>query len=510
LGAWVFVALLLVPGQLAWLYLLRGPLLLTREATLVWGQVTLGAAAVAMLALLRSTPANAIRLTPRAGLAIVIGGTLALQAAAVFLLAPMLSDDLSRYRVDGRMWLDGTSPYATTPEAYFRGRAPDPVDALLPYRDWHSIYPPLSQLTFAAARWADDRIVPAAIGGNAPAHGAPAGAKDDAGGARSSHSRTAPGWRDRVADPAVRRHTVVFRSTFAAFAVAAVAILALALRRAGESPWYAAVLGWNPLLTLETGGMGHQDAVGVFLLAATLAAAASRRFRFAAVTLALACAVKPHAALLMPFLWRQAHEQRSFRAGRRVVLVFVATLAVAFLPPLLYQHGWAGWLGSASHFARAWEANALVYESFKALFGDGDAGRQMERAKDAARLVGLLVVLGMGMLLWQSRATLAEAGYWLFMLLMLVAPVVYPWYLAWVLVFVPMIRGPQGFAALTWAATAAMSYTIWRDATWIWSVPPRWLAAEYLPVLCVLAIEVLRLARVVPLGRAVQNPRGES
>jgi hypothetical protein len=491
LAAWVLLVLLLMPGQLVWLCLLRDGRLLAGESTLVWGQLVLGAAAAAMLALLRTTPPDAIRLTPRAGVAGVVGGTLLLQAAAVALLAPALSDDVSRYRVDGRMWLDGVSPYATAPQDYFAGRTPDPVDSLLRYQDWRSIYPPVSQLVFAAARWVDDRVVaPPTTPATRPRAGA---------------AVAPPGWRDRVLDGDVRRRTTVFRATFALLAVAAVALMAAALRRAGESPWHAALLGWNPLLTLEVGGMGHQDAIGVFLLAVTLAAAASRHFKGSAVALALACAVKPHAALLLPFLWRQAHEQRSFRAGRRVVLVFLATLAVAFVPALLYRGGFAGWSASLSHFARSWEANGLVYESFKSLFGDGDAGRQMERAKDAARLFGLLVALGMGLLLWQSRATLAEAGYWLFVLLMLFAPVVYPWYLAWVLVFVPLVRGSQGFAALTWSATAAMSYTIWRDAAWIWSVPPRWLVAEYLPVLCVLAIEVLRLARVVPLGRAVQN-----
>jgi hypothetical protein len=100
---------------------------------------------------------------------------------------------------------------------------------------------------------------------------------------------------------------------------------------------------------------------------------------------------------------------------------------------------------------------------------------------------------------------LAEAGYWLFMVLLLCAPVVYPWYLIWILAFVPLLRGPQGFAGLVWAATAAMSYTLWRDATWIWSVHPAWLTAQYLPVLCVIAIEVARLARVVPMRRILHQ-----
>jgi hypothetical protein len=87
--------------------------------------------------------------------------------------------------------------------------------------------------------------------------------------------------------------------------------------------------------------------------------------------------------------------------------------------------------------------------------------------------------------------------------LLLFAPVVYPWYLLWPIAFVPLLRGPQGLAGLVWAATAGLSYSLWRDAGWIWSVRPGWLVAEYLPVLVVLAVEGMRLARLVPMGRVV-------
>lgn len=50
----------------------------------------------------------------------------------------------------------------------------------------------------------------------------------------------------------------------------------------------------------------------------------------------------------------------------------------------------------------------------------------MERAKDTARLVSLLAVLATGLFLWQSRARLAEAGYWLFVVLLLGTPLAYP------------------------------------------------------------------------------------
>jgi len=482
---WIALTIILLPGQLLWLWFLRDERLLAQESTLIWGQLALACATIALLALLKTTPRSAIRLAPRTSALIVVGGTLLLQAAAVLLLAPVLSDDLFRYRLDGRTWLTGQSPYATPPAEFLSNHTGDPVDRLVPYRDWRTIYPPASQVVFAALRWLDDRLVP------------PAAAPQV-----STENLT---WRQRLTEPAVRRHTVVFRAAFALFAVAAVALLASTLARACQSVWWAALLGWNPLLTLECGGTGHQDAIGLFLLAATLCAARARRFKTAAVALALAAGIKPVAILLLPFLWRTTHEELSFRGGRRILLVFVAALATIFVPPLLWQHGWIGLRDTLHHFGRAWEANGMLYQSVKTLLGAGDAGRQMERAKDAARLLAAVAGLAIGLFLWQARARLAEAGYWLFIVLLLCAPVAYPWYLIWVLAFVPLLRGPQGYAALIWSATMAMSYTVWRDAPRTWSVPPAWLAAEQLPVLLALAIELTQLARVRPMSRVATS-----
>jgi hypothetical protein len=483
---WIALVILLLPGQILWLWTLRGRRLLDSDQSLIWGQLTLGLAAAALLALLKTTRPDSIRLPARSSGVIVIGGTLLLQLFAILWLAPVLSDDLFRYRLDGRMWLSRTSPYSTPPEVFLKDHPPDPADALVPYRDWRTVYPPVSQAFFTLARWIDDRLF--SPGASPPKLG----------------STTA--WRTRATEPDVLRRTRVIRALFALIAVAAVAVIVTILRASGESPWWAAVLGWNPLVTLEVGGMGHQDALGALLLALTILAARRRHFRAAAVALALACGVKPVAALLLPFLWRQAHEEDSFRAGRRMLLVFAVTLAVAF-SPLAFRHGLSGWRQTLLHFGHRWEANGFFYESFRALFGAGDQGRQMERAKDAARLLALLAILSIGLFLWQSRARLAEAGYWLFLVLLLCAPVAYPWYLIWILTMIPLLRGPQGYAGLVWAATAAMSYTLWRDAHWIWSVRPKWLTAEYLPVLIVMALEAVRLARLVPLRRTLATPR---
>src|SRR5437879_1299908 len=96
LAVWVLLFLILLPGQLFWIFSLRGGRILCSDATLIWGQAILGLATIGVMASLKSTPAGALRLSPRAGAGIVIGGTILLQFASICLLAPALSDDLFR------------------------------------------------------------------------------------------------------------------------------------------------------------------------------------------------------------------------------------------------------------------------------------------------------------------------------------------------------------------------------------------------------------------------------
>jgi len=210
---------------------------------------------------------------------------------------------------------------------------------------------------------------------------------------------------------------------------------------------------------------------------------------------ALAIGIKPLAIVLLPFLCLGV--DRTHR--RRVMLVFAACAIAIFLPAMCIQHGYLGWLESIRIFSRQWEANGSIYELIKSTFGQGGDGWAMEHAKTSARLLGATMLLLCGALLWHRRASFEEAGYWIFLILLLFSPVVYPWYLLWMLCFAPLLRGPQGRTGLVFSGTVAMSYVLWHLPQWV--MPGRMLAVEYLPVYAVLLGEIL--ARSLRLRGAV-------
>jgi hypothetical protein len=273
--------------------------------------------------------------------------------------------------------------------------------------------------------------------------------------------------------------------------LACVAVLLCVLRCARRSPWYAILLGWNPLFVIETGGMGRVDVVGVLFVLLTIRALQSRRPILATAMLALAAGVKPHVVLLAPFLLRDA-----IAAGARVQLKWLIVAFVCFLAlvysPMLYQQGYRGWLRTSHVYATSWEANGSIYDLIKSTADDTD-GVAVQVAKDRARMLATVMVVVTMLIAWFGRANLATAGYWVFLVALLFSPVVYPWYLLWVLCFVPLLRGWQGITALVWAATVGVSYLLWRTSDWV--LPTRWLLVEYVPVYATLMLEVGWLVR---------------
>src|SRR5207253_11381503 len=122
---WCAAVACLFAGQMVWMALLRGPRVMRSDGVLIGGQIALGTIVLLIAFLLRTTPAGAIRLPRHMSEAVILIGAAALQFAAVALLRPALSEDVLRYRIDGRMWLAGVSPYATAPTDFAQRDAGD-------------------------------------------------------------------------------------------------------------------------------------------------------------------------------------------------------------------------------------------------------------------------------------------------------------------------------------------------------------------------------------------------
>jgi alpha-1,6-mannosyltransferase len=273
-----------------------------------------------------------------------------------------------------------------------------------------------------------------------------------------------------------RAVTSMHESTFAlkvAFVVCDLAIVfvlldVLRFTRQGEH-WVLAY-AWHPLLAIEVAGSGHVDIVGVLLLLVS-AAALLRRWRpIAAIALGMAVAVKLLPIVLLPLYWKRVR----MRDGALVAIV----LGLLYVPFL--NHGRIP-LGSLGTYVQRFRFNGPVFAT-------------LERVTAPQIVVGLAVLVGFLTAIWMRRKSTEkslDAFAWPMAASLLCAPVVYPWYLLWLL---PFIRSTSTVPIMIWTLSIIPTYYVWhlRIVGRPWLVPDWIMMLEYGSVAVAAAIIALR------------------
>jgi hypothetical protein len=252
--------------------------------------VAVGLFAVAVLA--------TVGLTGRRVLLVVLAGGLLLQLAALG-AGPSSSDDVNRYVWDGKVQLAGIDPYRYPPSAPQLQRLrepplfyptaghcswplPDGICSRVNRPDVHTIYPPVAEAAFTAARLA-------------------------------SFGRS--------------------DGPFPLQLLAGLGSLAVALllaRRAlaeGRPAWTVAVWAWCPVTAVELANNGHIDWLAALAMAAGLVCYRRGRPVLAGGLVGAAIATKLYPALILPALLR--------RHPVRVLAAAVGLVTISYLPHVL-------------------------------------------------------------------------------------------------------------------------------------------------------------------------------
>ena len=282
-----------------------------------------------------------------------------------------------------------------------------------------------------------------------------------------------------------RAITTIHESVFAlkvAFVVCDLAIVFVlldVLRSSGQGAQWVLAYAWNPLLAIEVAGSGHIDIVGALLLLISFAALGRRWRAVAAVTFGLAVAVKFLPIVLLPLYWRRVR----IRDGVLAAVVF-GLLYVPFL-----NHGRIP-IGSLGTYVQSFRFNDPVFAT-------------LERVAAPQLVVGLAVLVGLLTAIWlrkKSAAWSSDAFAWPMAASLLCAPVVYPWYLLWLL---PFLRSDSTLPIIIWTVSIIPTYYVWHLRTLgrPWIVPGWIMLLEYGSVAAAGAIIVLRR-----LTTTVQQP----
>ncbi len=338
---------------------------------------------------------------------------------ALFPTVPDLSDDAFRYIWDGWLSSQGENPYARVPaDAELSHLQGDRLFTEMNSPLYFSIYPPLSQILFL-----------------------PAGA---------AHAHI--GWPGSF---------YVLKATILLLEITGLALLLQALRRTGRRLAPFVLYAWNPLVLVAVAGNAHSEGammLGVGLLVWGLS---SRSPWASGLGVAAAGMVK-----VVPFAWSLLLLRFSaLRWGWRRTAIAAATaagLSVALLLPFWFPGLWSRVTTSAELYVRHFEFNAGLYFLLKEI-GVRWTGEDPSAALGPALRVAFLLWLVAVSLLHSARDegsvirgfVLIVTGY------LLLATTVHPWYLLWVLPFLPFTSLLR--PAWLWASFASFGtyFTYW-------------------------------------------------
>ncbi len=330
------------------------------------------------------------------GLALALGLAV-LWRLALVLGPPLLSDDVYRYVWEGRIQLLGGNPFAWSdrPEALRWAHLRDAVWEGINHKDYPAVYPPLWQLAARAVVACSDSVT-------------------------------------------------AMKALVAACECLTLWPLALLLRQRGLPFERLLVLAWSPLALVETAGSGHNDALGILLMTASLAALSADRRGLSALAIGLGLQAK-FLPGLVALSW-----------ARRYRLVH-GLLALGAAGVLVWPYAGAGpgLLLSLGKYSRFWRFNETLFAPLSWLTGSHSGG---------VRLSGL-VVLALALALAWRRVEAAAAGLTVVTAWLLLAPNVLPWYALWLLPFLVLCEAPW---ALLFTGTVQLAYLVY----------PGWLSGE--------------------------------
>jgi alpha-1,6-mannosyltransferase len=255
----------------------------------------------------------------------------------------------------------------------------------------------------------------------------------------------------------IQESTFALKVAFVACEFAIVLVLLDLLRRK-QRPHLVLAFAWNPLLAIEVTGSGHIDVVGALLLLLSAAALVRRWRATAAVAFGLAVAVKFLPVVLLPLYWKRVRIRDAALAATVVGLLYVPFINHGRIP-----------ISSLGAYVQGFRFNGPVFAA-------------LDHLAPPQLLAGLAVLAGLMTATWLRSATTEwalDAFAWPMAASLLCAPVVFPWYLLWL---VPFMTSASTFLIILWTVSIFPTYVMWHLRTLgrPWGALPGWvMLVEY-------------------------------
>jgi alpha-1,6-mannosyltransferase len=362
----------------------------------------------------------------RSVLWLVLLGGLAFRLT-LFPYPPSLSTDVHRYRWDGHVQNAGWNPYAVAPIDPRLRPLRDLGWAVMPAPEIPTMYPPLSELVFRAT-W---RMLPGPVG---------------------------------------------FKLPFLLADLAVAAMLAGWIGSTGGRNYQIAIYAWNPLVVVEFASSGHNDALAIAGVVATLLII-RRLPAMSTLTLTAGALSKAFPIVLLPLALVRAGWPTRLRGW----LAAAGCAALAGVCVWPFRNGSREFLGMLKYYQMIWRNyHSSIYPVLVWMSG----------FDEVAAGIGEGVVLGLALWLAVRRADPTRAAFLLIGTVLAFAPNGYSWYFTWI---VPLLCFYPSPAWLLLTVLQFLSYKIFINyrALGDWQFDPFFQWLTYAPFYVLLSSEIL-------------------
>lgn len=272
---------------------------------------------------------------------------------------------------------------------------------------------------------------------------------------------------------AIHESVLAFKVIFVLCDLAIALVLLDLLRSSGRGAHLVLAFAWNPLLAIEVAGSGHIDIVGALLLVISVAALARGWRSLAALAFGLAVAVKFLPLVLLPLYWKRVRVRDAALTAVLVALLYLPFLNHARVPT-----------GSLGRYVQGFRFNGPVFAV-------------LDHVAPPVFLAAMAVVVGFmtAAFLRRTSSTSASAFAWPMAASLLCAPVVFPWYLLWLL---PFLTSASTLLIIVWTVSVSLTYVQWhlRALGHGWGALPGWVMPLEYGCVAILAVMIALKRRV--------------
>ncbi len=248
----------------------------------------------------------------------------------------------------------------------------------------------------------------------------------------------------------------------------------LSLKKIGLSYKYVLIYALCPVPLFQFFIDGHVDGFGIPLLLLSVFFYVDGKKLLSYLFIGLSICIKPLGLILIPIFF---FEEKSLSERMKVALIPVAVCFAMYLPFLFSGSPFQALV----NFTQNWTFNGIVFDALDFFIRDNQR----------TRLLCAIMLLVCYIPLILSRKDLLSKIYLSVFLLLIFSPVVHPWYLGWLAIFLPLVRKWSGIAyagMISLTVFTVMNYQL----TGVWKEYTSVLLLEYVPVLVLFGFELIK------------------